>query len=133
MLMFRKFSFKVSRRTPRLVFNSRSRFDRTSSNHIPPTTTEGVQQQHYINGRSRNHHDNIWGSQCRLVASRKLPSSTYHKTQPRAVVHTRGFLTTTTLVRLKMFLQAHQTPTKQQASLRFTSYGLNLPCRRKLR
>jgi hypothetical protein len=40
---------------------------------------------------------------------KKAPSSAYHKTQPRAAAHTRGFLTTTTtLVRLKTFLQAHQ-------------------------
>jgi hypothetical protein len=39
----------------------------------------------------------------------KAPSPAYHKTQPRAAVHTRGFLTTTTtLVWLKTFLQAHQ-------------------------
>jgi hypothetical protein len=39
---------------------------------------------------------------------KKAPSPSYHKTQPRAAVHTRGFLTTTTLVRLKTFFQAHQ-------------------------
>jgi hypothetical protein len=39
---------------------------------------------------------------------KKAPSSAYHKTQPRAAAHTRGFLTTTTLVRLKTFLQTHQ-------------------------
>jgi hypothetical protein len=32
---------------------------------------------------------------------KKVPSPAYHKTQPRAAAHTRGFLTTTTLVRLK--------------------------------
>jgi hypothetical protein len=40
--------------------------------------------------------------------AKKAPSSAYHKTQPRAAAHTRGFLTTTTLVRLKIVLQAHQ-------------------------
>jgi hypothetical protein len=39
---------------------------------------------------------------------KKAPSPAYHKTHPRAAAHTRGFLTTSTLVRLKTFLQAHQ-------------------------
>jgi hypothetical protein len=39
---------------------------------------------------------------------KKAPSSAYHKTQPRAAAHTRVFLTTTTLVWLKTFLQTHQ-------------------------
>jgi hypothetical protein len=32
----------------------------------------GCLTKHYIDGRSRNHHNNTWGSQCRLDASRKL-------------------------------------------------------------
>jgi hypothetical protein len=39
---------------------------------------------------------------------KKAPSSAYHKTRPRVAAHTRGFLTTTTLIRLRTFLQAHQ-------------------------
>jgi hypothetical protein len=38
---------------------------------------------------------------------------------------------TTTLVRHRTLLQAFQLPTRRQASLRVTSYGSSLPCRRK--
>jgi hypothetical protein len=69
----------------------------TSSIHIPHTTTEVFNNNITAMGDLRIIITTP-GFTMQTSCIKKAPNPAYHKTQPRAVVHTRGFLTTTTLV-----------------------------------
>jgi hypothetical protein len=82
-----------------------------------------VQPKRYIDERSGDHQQ-LLGLQCRLAARKKLlvqPTTKTNQTQ----LHTLGFLTTMTLVRLKTLLQTYQLP--RVGSSMSKDYGVSGP------